>query len=93
MDNLFWSEEHLKDWLSNHRAYKRLNHQPIGKFLESLKVPSEKYKLVGNVLYLYAPDGIGRSKLVEKMGKAFSKVAMTARNLNTINKLLEMIER
>jgi uncharacterized protein (DUF1697 family) len=59
--------------------------------LESLRVESEKFELVGNVFYLHAPEGIGRSKLVEKMGKAFTKVTMTARNLNTINKLAEMI--
>ncbi|MEZ5045214.1 MAG: DUF1697 domain-containing protein [Saprospiraceae bacterium] len=60
--------------------------------LEELKADSEEYKLIDKVFYLYAPDGIGRSKLVEKMGKAFTKVTMTARNLNTINKLLEMID-
>lgn len=58
--------------------------------LDSLKAPSEEYKLIGAVFYLHAPDGIGRSKLVEKMGKAFKGINMTARNLNTINKLLEM---
>lgn len=59
--------------------------------LESLRAPSEQYQLIGKVFYLYAPDGIGRSKLAEKMGRAFSKVTMTARNLNTINKLAEML--
>lgn len=37
MDNFFWSEEHLNDWLSQHRAYKRLNHLSIIDFLEQLK--------------------------------------------------------
>ncbi|MEZ4829977.1 MAG: DUF1697 domain-containing protein [Bacteroidia bacterium] len=62
------------------------------EFLESLKAESEQYTLVNKVFYLYAPDGIGRSKLAEKMGRAFKGVSMTARNLNTINKLLEMAE-
>jgi uncharacterized protein (DUF1697 family) len=61
------------------------------ELLDSLKAESEEYKLVENVFYLHAPDGIGRSKLVEKIGKAFPGVTMTARNLNTINKLIEMI--
>jgi uncharacterized protein (DUF1697 family) len=61
------------------------------ELLESLRAKSEEYKLAGKVFYLHAPDGIGRSKLVEKMGKAFAGVTMTARNLNTINKLAEMI--
>jgi len=61
------------------------------EFLDSLKAESEEYKLIDKIFYLYAPDGIGRSKLVEKMGKSFPSVNMTARNLNTINKLLDMI--
>lgn len=61
------------------------------EFLESLRAKSEEYKLVGKVFYLHAPEGIGRSKLVEKMGKGFTGVTMTARNLNTINKLAEML--
>lgn len=60
------------------------------ELLDSLKAESEAYKLIDKIFYLYAPDGIGRSKLVEKMGKAFPDIDMTARNLNTINKLLEM---
>ncbi|HEY9117206.1 MAG TPA: DUF1697 domain-containing protein [Roseivirga sp.] len=60
--------------------------------LESLKSESEAYRLIDNVFYVYAPDGIGKSKMVDKIGKAFSKTNMTARNLNTINKLLQMTE-
>lgn len=59
--------------------------------LDSLKSESEQYALVDKVFYLYAPDGIGRSKLVGKIGKAFPGVTMTARNLNTIVKLMGMI--
>lgn len=59
--------------------------------LESLKADSEQYALIEKVFYLYAPEGIGRSKLVERIGKALPGVTMTARNLNTINKLVEMV--
>ena len=58
--------------------------------LETLKGPNEAFRLIGRVLYLYAPDGIGRSRLAEKIGKALPGTDLTARNLNTINKLLEM---
>ncbi|WP_164743963.1 DUF1697 domain-containing protein [Saccharospirillum alexandrii] len=33
--------------------------QPNLKKLEVLKLESEEFKLMGNVLYLYAPDGVG----------------------------------
>ena len=58
--------------------------------LESVKGPDEAYRLSGAVFYLYAPDGIGRSRLAEKIGKALPGVEITARNLNTVNKLLDM---
>ncbi len=61
------------------------------ELLDSLKATSEEYRLIDNVFYLYAPEGIGRSKMVEKMSKAFSKANITARNLNTISKICEMV--
>lgn len=62
------------------------------EFLDSLKVESEAYKLIEKVFYLHAPEGIGRSKLMAKLAKAFPPIHMTARNLNTVNKLLGMID-
>ena len=57
--------------------------------LKSLKVPSEQFTLTDKVFYLHAPDGIGRSKLVEKISKCIP-VEMTGRNLRTAQKLLDM---
>jgi len=51
-----------------------------------LKSPTEQFELISACFYLHAPDGIGRSKLAEKVEKALG-VAATARNLNTLNKL------
>lgn len=59
--------------------------------LETLALESERYTLVGNVFYLHAPDGIGRSKLVAKI-EACLGVPATGRNLNTVNKLNAMIK-
>jgi len=61
------------------------------ELLNSLKTDTEEFELIGRVLYVHAPDGIGRSKMVAKIDKAFPGVSITARNLNTINKLLTMI--
>lgn len=58
--------------------------------LENLKAPSEKFKLHQNVLYLYAPKGIGRSKLADKVERSLG-VPVTARNWNTVSKLLAMV--
>ena len=45
----------------------------------------------GRELYIYFPDGQGRSKLWPALDRALKKSA-TGRNWNTVNKLLEMAE-
>ncbi len=58
--------------------------------LKKYAAESERYQLTGNVFYLHAPDGIGRSKLVANIESCLGVVA-TGRNLNTINKVLDMV--
>jgi len=60
--------------------------------LESLAVDTECYELIGKVFYLHAPEGIGRSKLVAKI-EACLGVSATGRNLNTVNKLQQMVKK
>ena len=60
--------------------------------LTKLKSESEKFKLHKNIFYLYAPDGIGRSKLAAKVEKALG-VPATARNWNTVSKLMAMVHQ
>ena len=60
--------------------------------LTALKSPREDFRLIHQVFYLYAPDGIGRSKLAEKVEKNLG-VPATARNWNTVSKLLAMQPR
>ncbi len=59
--------------------------------LDELKSETEQYLINGKVLYLYAPDGIGRSKLAANIEKCLG-VPVTGRNLNTVNKLIGMLE-
>ncbi len=58
--------------------------------IEQLISGTEQCSLIGNVFYLHAPDGIGRSKLVKNI-EACLGVKSTGRNLNTINKVLNLI--
>jgi len=60
--------------------------------LAKLASDTERYELVGDTFYLHAPDGIGRSRLVARI-EACLGVPATGRNLNTINKLIEMINK
>ncbi|MEV6956302.1 DUF1697 domain-containing protein [Streptomyces sp. NPDC051183] len=52
----------------------------------------EEFRLGDRVLYLYAPDGLGRSKLGEALAKpALVKgLDVTTRNWNTVVKLVEL---
>lgn len=59
--------------------------------LRALKSNSEEFRLNKKVFYLYAPDGIGRSKLAAKVEKSLG-IPVTARNWNTVSKLLAMVK-
>ncbi|TCR22762.1 DUF1697 domain-containing protein [Streptomyces sp. BK205] len=52
----------------------------------------EEFRLGDRALYLYVPDGLGRSKLAEHLSKPrLNKgVIATSRNWNTVVKLVEM---
>jgi uncharacterized protein (DUF1697 family) len=52
----------------------------------------EEFRLGDRVLYLYAPDGLGRSKLAEQLaGPRVTKgLIATTRNWNTVVKLVEL---
>ena len=61
--------------------------------LARFKADSETLTAKGQIVWLHAPDGIGRSKLAEKMHKVIMGTDTTARNLNTIRKLQEMLDQ
>lgn len=67
-----------------------LPREPRLEMLMKLKADTEEYEITDNVFYLFAPDGIGRSKLAANVEK-YMGVPVTARNWNTVNKLLTMI--
>ncbi|MFG2648390.1 DUF1697 domain-containing protein [Streptomyces sp. NPDC048436] len=52
----------------------------------------EEFRLGDRVLYLYAPNGLGRSRLGEVLSRPalFKGVIATSRNWNTVAKLVEM---
>lgn len=58
--------------------------------LEENRAPSERFHLADDVLYLHAPDGIGRSKLAGSVEKHLG-VPATARNWRTVGRLAEMV--
>jgi uncharacterized protein (DUF1697 family) len=59
--------------------------------LETLRTSSERFQLIGRVFYLFAPDGVGRSKLAAKSEKLLG-VPMTGRNWKTVGRIMSMLE-
>ena len=55
-----------------------------------LLTATERFKVVGNCLYLHAPDGLARSKFAARVDKAFG-VSATSRNWNTVSKLAGLV--
>ncbi len=58
--------------------------------IESKTIATEQWQLTDHVFYLWAPDGIGRSKLAANAERHLG-VATTARNYRTVSKIAEMI--
>jgi uncharacterized protein (DUF1697 family) len=59
--------------------------------LAELLGPTEQCELRGTIFYLYAPDGIGRSKLAANVERKL-EVTATSRNWRTVCTLLEMAD-
>jgi uncharacterized protein (DUF1697 family) len=57
-----------------------------------LRPEPEEMHLLGREIYIYFPDGIGRSKLSWVKMEKMLKTPATARNWNSVTKLLEMAE-
>jgi len=60
--------------------------------LLSLKAHPEELHLKGRELYIYFPDGVGRSKLPWSSVEKLLKTTGTARNWNSVTKMLEIAE-
>lgn len=59
--------------------------------IDRVRTKRERFHLDGKVAYLYAPDGIGRSKLAANVEKLLG-VSMTGRNWRTICKIRDLVE-
>ena len=57
--------------------------------LQAIKLKSEEFKLRNKIFYLYAPEGVGRSKLALKVEKGLG-VPATGRNWNTVRELISL---
>ncbi|MEV7611651.1 DUF1697 domain-containing protein [Streptomyces sp. NPDC089799] len=73
-------------FLSEQPAEERFAHIDRAAFLP------EEFRLGDKVVYLYAPEGLGRSKLAEALARpsVLKGIDATTRNWNTVAKLVEL---
>jgi len=60
------------------------------KVLEEKKYDPELYTIDSTTIYLYVPNGYGRTKLNNNLFEQKLKVQATTRNLKTVRKLVEL---
>jgi uncharacterized protein (DUF1697 family) len=63
------------------------------KSLTALGIHPEELHLIGRELFIYFPNGMGRSKLPWSRLDKFLQTAGTGRNWNSVTKILEIAER
>jgi uncharacterized protein (DUF1697 family) len=54
--------------------------------------PPDKFKIIGREIFIYCPNGFGKTRLYTNFFEKKMGVIGTARNWKTINKLLEIAE-
>ena len=59
-------------------------------FLDVKKEANDKFLIISREVYLYCPNGYGRTKLNNAIFEKKLKTVATTRNWKTINKLLEI---
>jgi uncharacterized protein (DUF1697 family) len=57
-----------------------------------LSTAGEELVVEGGRVWLHTPNGFGTSKLAEKLSRVVRGAEMTARNLNTLRKLVELLD-
>jgi len=64
----------------------------VRKILE-VDYPPDKFEISGSEIYIFCPNGFGRTKLYTNFFEAKLKVEGTARNWNTVNAVLDIAHR
>lgn len=61
--------------------------------IEFKNIGEDQFKIDGDVIYIYCPNGFGKSKITNNLFERKLKVTATTRNLRTTLKLLDLAEK
>jgi uncharacterized protein (DUF1697 family) len=67
--------------------------EPQIQKIADVDFPPDKFKIIGNEIYTFCPNGFGRTKLYTNFFENKMKVTGTARNWKTVTALLNMAEK
>lgn len=60
--------------------------------VKNIDYPPDKFKIIGKEIFIYCPNGFGKTKLYTNFFENKMKVTGTARNWKTIKSILEIAE-
>jgi uncharacterized protein (DUF1697 family) len=89
-----FSKDKEKDVSFFHITY--LSDEPQADHLNKtmdLKYPPDEFVIIGKAVYLYCPNGYGKTKLSNKFLESKLKVAGTTRNWKTTNELILIADK
>jgi uncharacterized protein (DUF1697 family) len=72
--------------------YEKPTEDQTGK-VKNIDYPPDKFVISGKEIFIYCPNGFGRSKIYTGFFENKMKVSGTGRNWNTINALLKIAEQ
>jgi uncharacterized protein (DUF1697 family) len=61
--------------------------------VRNVDYPPDRFKIIGKEIFIYCPNGFGKTKLYTNFFENKMKVMGTARNWKTINAVLEIAEK
>ena len=65
--------------------------EELTQILSQVHFPPDEFIIKGKAIYLYCPNGYGRTKLTNTFWERKLKVSATTRNWKTVTKLKEMV--
>ncbi|TVZ57048.1 uncharacterized protein (DUF1697 family) [Lutibacter sp. Hel_I_33_5] len=74
-------------------AFTFLDKKTVAQEIEIKNQGEDQFKVVDDLVYLYCPNGFGKSKITNNLFERKLKVTATTRNLRTTLKLIELAEK
>lgn len=91
-DNIFCLDHEKDDKYFHVTVLAEIPDEKLMHEIDKLSFGDDEYFIVGNRIYLYCPNGYGRTKLNNNFWERKLKVSATTRNWKTVKKLLELAD-